>query len=207
MEQIQEVLVEIIHTETDSFFDYEIVNIKEEQLEDHYSGFSCMIDAVNKKVRLHFKLDISNNTLIYPKGIEMNLHSFINDEKINVMTYPIENIIAEKYETTLDRGEFNTRMRDLFDVHYLFVENHHLLDDKLLAQTIIEVSKNRNTYDNLLNFDELLNELFESKVFNDSFNRYKKNNYVYKDESLIDIFETFKKINELVQKEIHKKKS
>ena len=42
----------------------------------------------------------------------------INDQNINVMSYPLENIIAEKFETTLDRGEFNTRMRDLQKTGY-----------------------------------------------------------------------------------------
>ena len=126
IEQVKEILNDIINTETESFFKYEISNIKEEQLDDHYSGFSCSIDAINGKSKLHLKLDISNNTLIYPKGIESHLKSFIDDEEIHVMTYPIENIIAEKYETTLDRGEFNTRMRDLYDVYFLFNGNHHL---------------------------------------------------------------------------------
>lgn len=133
-----------------------------------------MLEAINGKARLHLKLDISNNTLIYPKSIKNKLQSFIDDDDIEVMTYPIENIIAEKYETTLDRGVFNTRMRDLFDVYHLFKNTHHLIDEKLLAKTIIEVSKDRGTYDNFFEFDELLDELMESKIFNDNIERFKK---------------------------------
>ena len=180
------------------------MTIKEEQLDDNYSGFSCLIDAVYEKTRLHLKLDISNNTLIYPKGIESNLYSFVDGGLINVMTYPIENIIAEKYETTLDRGEFNTRMRDFFDIYYLFENTSHLIDHQLLVKTIIEVSKDRKTYDNLFNFDDLIDELYKSKIFKNNFDRYKKNNYVYKKETLEDIFTTFKKINRLIQSELKK---
>lgn len=202
IDQIKEILESIINTKIEKFFNYEIVNIQEEQLDDHYSGFSCMIDAVYEKTRIHFKLDVSNNTLVYPRSIETKLRSFVNEEDIKVMSYPIENIIAEKYETTLDRGEFNTRIRDLFDVHYLYKNNHHLINDKLLVKTIIEVSKDRNTYNNLLDFDELLRDLSKSKVFCDNFNRYKRNNHYY-DETLEDLFDTFRKINNLVQIELH----
>ncbi|RHM08122.1 nucleotidyl transferase AbiEii/AbiGii toxin family protein, partial [Amedibacillus dolichus] len=55
---------------------------------------------------------------------------------------------------------------------------------------------------NLLDFDELLRDLSESKVFCDNFNRYKRNNHYY-DETLEDLFDTFRKINNLVQIELH----
>lgn len=202
IEQIRVVIEEIINTDIEAFFDYEVISIREEQMDDHYSGFCCMIDAIRDKTRLHMKLDISNNTLVYPKGIDAKLHSFVDEDDIDVLSYSIENIIAEKYETTLDRGEFNTRIRDLFDVHYMFTNNRYIIEDALLSKTIIEVSKDRKTYNNLFNFEELIFELLESKIFNDNFKRYKKNNYVYKDDELIDIFSTFKQINELVQKEL-----
>lgn len=130
------IIEDICNTDADSFFKYEIASISEEQLDDHYSGYSCVLDAINGKAKLHLKLDISNNTLIYPNGIETKVHSFIDNDNIDVLSYPIENIIAEKYETTLDRGEFNSRIRDLFDVHFLYQENHHLIDDELLAKKL-----------------------------------------------------------------------
>lgn len=196
--QIRGIIEEIIETDIQSFFEYELISIKEEQVDDHYSGYSCLIDAVNNKTRLHLKLDISNNTLVYPRGIKTNLHSFI-DEDIVLMTYSLENIIAEKYETTMDRGEFNTRMRDLYDIHMLFVENHHLIDEELLAKTIVKVSIDRKTVNNLFIFDELLDDLVNSEIFISEFNRFMKNNYVYKEYKLSDIVEAFKSINDIVQ--------
>lgn len=205
IDEIRCIIEDICRTDTDSFFNYEIASISEEQLDDHYSGYSCLLDAINGKARLHLKLDISNNSLIYPKGIETKVHSFIDDDNIDVLSYPIENIIAEKYETTLDRGEFNSRIRDLFDVHFLYQENHHLIDDKLLAKTIIAVSKDRNTYDNLFDYDELIDELLRSEIFNKNFNNYKSKYYKHREETINDIFHTFGMINNLVQKELNNK--
>lgn len=205
IDEIRCIIEDICSMDTDSFFNYEIASISEEQLDDHYSGYSCLLDAINGKARLHLKLDISNNSLIYPKGIETKVHSFIDDDNIDVLSYPIENIIAEKYETTLDRGEFNSRIRDLFDVHFLYQENHHLIDDKLLAKTIIAVSKDRNTYDNLFDYDELIDELLRSEIFNKNFNNYKSKYYKHREETINDIFHTFGMINNLVQKELNNK--
>lgn len=99
----------------------------------------------------------------------------------------------------MDRGEFNTRMRDLYDVHMLFVENHHLIDEELLAKTIVEVSIDRKTVKNLFMFDELLDDLVNSEIFVGEFNRFMKNNYVYKEYKLNAIVEAFKTINDIVQ--------
>ncbi len=205
IDEIRCIIEDICSTNIDSFFKYEIASISEEQLDDHYSGYSCVLDAINGKAKLHLKLDISNNSLIYPKGIETKVHSFIDDDNIDVLSYPIENIIAEKYETTLDRGEFNSRIRDLFDVHFLYQENHHLIDDKLLAKTIIAVSKDRGTYDNLFDYDELIDELLCSEIFNKNFNNYKNKYYKHREENINDIFHTFGMINDLVQKELNNK--
>ena len=204
LNQITDIINTVLETECESFFTYQIASIREIQLDDHYTGFSCMIDAFKDNIRLHLKLDISNNTLIYPRAIENNLQSFIDeDNTINVMTYPIENILAEKFETTLDRGEFNTRIRDLLDVHYLYTYTRVLIDDETLAKAIVAISKDRNTVENLYQFEELIDELVQSRVFNDTFRRYVKNNYAYSEIELANIIETFSLIYDLVQKELY----
>ena len=198
-EEVEKMIHEIIETQTDCFFQYRMKSIKEEQLDDHYSGYSVMIEATRGKTRINLKLDISNNTLIYPNSLDYDLESFIDKEPIHIQTYPVENIIAEKYETTMDRGEFNTRMRDLLDIYFLFEENFHIIDKKILAETIIAVSKDRNTLDNLYHFDELLEDLRSSDIFKSNFNKYMQNYYPTKKITLENIFETFSKINRLVQ--------
>ena len=114
------------------------------------------------------------------------------------MTYPIENIIAEKFETTLDRGEFNTRMRDLFDVYLLMKEHENMIDKNLLAQTIMIVSKDRDTSDNIEEFDEIIDFLMDSSIFNENFRRYKEKQYPLLKVTLDDILEQFRKIYEMV---------
>jgi len=115
------------------------------------------------------------------------------------MTYPIESIIAEKYETALDRGEYNTRMRDLFDIYLLMSENAHLIDCEMLAKTIIEVSKDRDTLENLDYFDEIIENLKASKIFNTNFLRYKEKQYPDLDITLRKIFDQFYAINQKIK--------
>ena len=80
-----------------------------------------------------------------------------------------------------------------------------MIDDKLLAKTIITVSKDRDTYDNLFDYDELIDELLCSEIFNKNFNNYKNKYYKHREETINDIFHTFGTINDVVQKELNNK--
>lgn len=198
LEEMENILQTIVETKSESFFDYSIDRVIEAQIDDYYSGFIAQIIAKHANTLIKIKLDISNNTLIFPNALKYNFNSLFSTKKIELMTYPIENIIAEKYETTLDRGEYNTRMRDLFDVYLLMNANTYLIDQELLVKTIIEVSKDRDTLDNLKEFDDIVEILETSYIFNKHFQNYKEKQYPYMNVTLKEIFEKFKLINQMI---------
>ena len=197
VEEINNMITDIIEDITKSFFDYRIGDIKEGQSDDGYPGYSVSILALKGKTRLNLKIDISNNTLIYPEAIEHTFISLFSDKKINVCTYAVENIIAEKIETTLDRGIYNTRMRDLFDVYNLLTQKDISIDMNVLIDSFVNVSKSRNTLNNIYDYEELISELSESAVFKENFNRFKKIKEI-EDVSLEDIFTVFKDVIEKI---------
>lgn len=198
VEEINNMITDIIEEDiTKSFFDYRIGDIKEGQSDDGYPGYSVSILALKGKTRLNLKIDISNNTLIYPEAIEHTFISLFSDKKINVCTYAVENIIAEKIETTLDRGIYNTRMRDLFDVYNLLTQKDISIDMNVLIDSFVNVSKSRNTLNNIYDYEELISELSESAVFKENFNRFKKIKEI-EDVSLKDIFTVFKGVIEKI---------
>jgi len=199
IEEIRKILIEIIETETDSFFDYSLENIRRAQEDNQYSGFVAQIIAKCDNTRIIMKIDISNNTLIFPGALNSKLKSLFSNEILNLNTYTVENIIAEKYETTLDRGEYNTRMRDLFDIYLLLNENNHLIDNEMLAKTIIKVSENRDTLENLNDFDEIIKMLENSSIFNYNFQKYKEEQYPKSKITLSDIFEKFKVVDQMIK--------
>ena len=198
VEEINNMITDIIEEDiTKSFLDYRIGDIKEGQSDDGYPGYSVSILALKGKTRLNLKIDISNNTLIYPEAIEHTFISLFSDKKINVCTYAVENIIAEKIETTLDRGIYNTRMRDLFDVYNLLTQKDISIDMNVLIDSFVNVSKSRNTLNNIYDYEELISELSESAVFKENFNRFKKIKEI-EDVSLEDIFTVFKDVIEKI---------
>lgn len=200
--EMEKIVKKVLDTPTESFFEYELADIRPAQKDDENAGFIVSINARKENISLNLKIDVSNNTLIYPDVIRTTLPSMFNEEDIKLLSYPLENIIAEKYETTLDRGEFNSRMRDLYDIYFLMKDSSNLVDENLLADTIIKVSEERGTLDNLYEFEEILEELQESSTFRTAFKRHGEK-FGFEDITLNDVFETFREIQDFVERELN----
>ena len=200
--EMENIVKKVLKTPSDSFFEYELADIKQAQKDDENAGFIVSINARKDNISLNLKIDVSNNTLIYPDAIRTTLPSMFNEEDIKLLSYPLENIIAEKYETTLDRGEFNSRMLDLYDIYFLMKDSSQLVDKNLLADTIIKVSEERGTIDNLYEFEEILEELQNSTAFQSSFKKHGEK-FGFEDITLKDVFKIFREIHDMVEDKLN----
>ena len=80
------------------------------------------------------KLDLTTGDAITPREIEYIYPCIFSKEDIKIMVYPLETILAEKYETIIRRNITTTRMRDFYD---LYLKNKYIGD--LTSNKIIEV--------------------------------------------------------------------
>lgn len=194
-EEMLIIMEEIIKVSSEGLFDFRIKSIETSQIKNDQYGYVIKMIALFDNIRLDFKLDVSANTLIYPDAIQNHLKSFFVNEDIDIMSYPIENIIAEKFETTLDRGEANGRIRDVTDVYMLLKEHSLVIDYTLLMETVIKVSENRGTINNLFEYQNILNFLSSSEIFNQTFNDYVTKSNL-QNISLKDCFQVFYRLGE-----------
>ena len=80
------------------------------------------------------KLDLTTGDSIAPREIEYTYPCIFSKENIKIMAYPLETILAEKYETIIRRNITTTRMRYFYD---LYLKNKYIGD--LTSNKIIEV--------------------------------------------------------------------
>lgn len=62
---------------------------------------------------------------------------------VNVEAYSLETVLAEKFQTMIDLGTINSRMKDFFDVYMILKGNK--VDHELLKEAVVEVFANRGT--------------------------------------------------------------
>ena len=168
----------------------EIGNIREE---DQYGGFRVFLNVKVDTIRENFQIDIATGDPITPKPIVYKYRPILGDSYVNVWSYNIETVIAEKLETILRRAEANSRIRDYYDIYLIYTKgwNDVKIDD--LRKAIKKTFEKRNYIGNI---EEAIAILKDSEIIKNRWNTYKKK-YEYAND--IDYDEIMKCIEEIIK--------
>ncbi len=146
----------------------EVSNIREEE---QYSGFRVILNVKVDTIKENFQLDIATGDPITPKPIVYKYRPILGDSYVNVWSYNIETVIAEKLETILRRAEANSRIRDYYDLYLIYTKgwNDIKIDD--LRKAVYKTFEKRNYVGNI---DEAISILKDSKIIKNRWDSYKK---------------------------------
>ena len=89
-------------------------------------------------------MDIGFGDVITPRPVDMNYPTIFDEEDgIDILEYSLETVVAEKFQTMIERSILNSRMKDFFDLHRIL--SAHKFDDDTLRDAINATFKNRHT--------------------------------------------------------------
>ena len=74
-----------------------------------YANFRVHFFAKYGKINNPMKMDITTNDIIIPAAIQYKYNTIFDEGTIDVKSYNLESILAEKYETIIRRNIGNTR--------------------------------------------------------------------------------------------------
>ena len=156
---------------------FRLVRIESIRQEDEYGGLRISMLAQSGNIVVPFSIDVSTGDAITPQPIEMKLPSFFDGlSPVQVWSYNVETIVAEKIETILRRGVLSTRPRDFYDVHIL---THTLnLDYEVLKQAVQRTAQHRNSVENITRWREMMAVIEESPILQRHWEKY-RNNFPY----------------------------
>lgn len=168
----------------------EIGNIREE---DQYGGFRAVLNVKVDTIRENFQIDIATGDPITPKPIVYKYHPILGDSFVNVWSYNIETVIAEKLETILRRAEANSRIRDYYDLYLIYTKGWNDVKINDLRKAIEKTFEKRNYTGNI---EETVAILKDSEIIKNRWNLYKKK-YEYAND--IDYEEIMKCVEEIIK--------
>ncbi len=117
-----------------------------------YHGVRVRFKACLDSIRQQLTIDFGFGDSIYPAPQEMQFPNILTDTPTaSLLTYPLETVIAEKFQSMVDFAEQNSRMKDFFDVYNILM--NYTFDQGILAQAIQKTFLNRNT---VVNSDSIL---------------------------------------------------
>lgn len=193
-EQLYKVLKNILDTDVKDGVTFEIKNSKPIREDDEYGGLKYNILAKFDNIKVNLSIDIATGDVITPGEIEYNYKMMFEDKALKIMTYNIESIIAEKFQTIISRNVLNSRMKDFYDLYYLIKYSTFSKDDLRLA--IEKTFEKRNTDIKLINSN--ISVIQESDLLQDLWKTYSQKHKYTKDIKFEDIIETIKKISKLI---------
>lgn len=96
------------------------ISIEDSMNFQDYGGFKIKIPYSFVTSKEILQIDIGFNDVIYPHTITMAYPLFMNKSKsFSITGYPIEAYIAEKIHSIYSLGDFNSRMKDYYDLYKL----------------------------------------------------------------------------------------
>ena len=142
---IQEVFEEILNIDLCDGVTFKIISIKDIRLEDEYGGFRLNILSQFGNNKTYIAVELTTGDVITPREMKYNYNSIFEDKKIPLLTYTLETVLAEKFQSVITRGVFNTRQKDFYDIYVLMNFKKNDIDDNNLKQAIYNTFKKRET--------------------------------------------------------------
>lgn len=161
-ENVEKIINEILNVKIEDNIIFEIVDIKDIRQESEYGGFKINILAMLSTLKVYLAIELTTGDRITPREIEYNYNCIFENKKIPIFAYTLETVIAEKYQTIIDRDIYNTRMKDFYDIYVLLEENKEKIDLKNLVLAIKNTFEYRNTNLNINDIEEQLENMKKS---------------------------------------------
>ena len=200
-ERIKEIVEEIINISVDDGIKFEIKDISYIREEDEYENFRISLIANVGKIKNPMKHDLTTGDAITPREIEYTYPFIFSKENIKILAYPLETIVAEKYETIIRRNITTTRMRDFYDLYTLYKLKKDQIDYEILKEAIERTSNKRGSQEIIKDYEEIIDDIKEDSYLRSLWEIYiSENKYIgaLKFDKVVDVVITLSsRINEM----------
>lgn len=198
-ENISKILQEILEIYIDADIVYRLVKLERIRTEDFYEDFSATISCRYGKINTNLNIDITTGDIITPKEVQYFYEKILEEGSISILTYTIETIIAEKFETISSRNITTTRARDFYDLYMLYNLYKSKIDKNILKEAITLTSQHRNSYSLVLQNKEIVKLFYQSDSLKNLWAKYVQNNSYAKDISFNDTISIYEEIGSILE--------
>ena len=152
---------------------FEVKSIAPIRKDERYGGFCVRLDAIYDTIVTPLSIDVSTGDVITPEAVEYEFSGIFDEEiRIKMWGYNIESVMAEKVETILSRGIFNTRPRDFYDVYILGTTQRY--DKKIFLKALEATAIHRGSREQIIDKTGIIEKLSASEELIQMWEKYRK---------------------------------
>ena len=193
------VLNEILSINLKDGVKFDVVDITDIREDDEYGGNKYHIVGKLQSLKVNLEIDISTGDKVTPRELKYKYPLIFEDRTIMITSYNIETILAEKIETVLWRGVFNSRMKDFYDIYYFLTKLRKDIDINILKEAVNHTFTKRNSFEYLNDYEQIIDSIIGNerleKLWNIYSNKYKYANGININEILNLLKDIIKKLN------------
>jgi len=127
-------------------FDTKTLSTQEIIKEGNYSGIRVKVAARLGNIKQMMQIDIGFGDIVTPGPIEMEypiLMEIKDLEKPKLLAYSVETLLAEKFQAMIDLAEYNSRMKDFYDIYTILKTDEYNI--KILREAVANTFAKRKT--------------------------------------------------------------
>lgn len=172
-EAIRAALEQICSINMDDDIAFEIGSISPIREDDIYGGYRVMLTAKFDTLVTPLSIDVSTGDVITPYAIKYEFAEIFDAEKsYELWAYNIETVLAEKVETILRRGVFNTRPRNFYDTYVLATTQKY--DKEVFKEALKATAEHRGTTDKISDINGIIKNIADSTELKSMWEKYRK---------------------------------
>ena len=120
------------------------IKVEEISSDKEYNGVTVTVTAHLDTIVQPFSMDIGFGDIVVPEPQELDYPLLLDDmPEVSINAYSLETVVAEKFQTMIDRALANSRMKDFYDVYSILSSDK--VDKGILSDAIVSVFNNRGT--------------------------------------------------------------
>lgn len=155
---------------------FNIIDISDIRVDDEYGGNKYHLVGKLENSKVNLEIDISTGDTITPKELNFEYISIFENKKIYIESYNIETILAEKIETILRRGKYNTRMKDYYDIYFFLIKLRNEIDLETFKQALNITLLKREAVNYYKDYKQILKEILADSRVNNYWVTYRNKN-------------------------------
>ena len=197
-DNITNIMDEICNIEIDDNVTLKINKVELIREDDDYGGYRITFEAkYNNEMPVIRKIDITTGDKITYKEIEYSFTLMLEDRKIQIWSYNVETIIAEKFEAIVKRGVLSTRIRDYYDVYMLINTQNKIIDKKNLKDAITLTAQHRGTSEIIKDWKKIVEKIANDSKMRQQWKRYQKDNFYAEEIEYKELINAISKVGEI----------
>lgn len=196
-DKMLKVLNEILNINLKDGVKFDVIDITDIREDDEYGGNKYHIVGKLQSLKINLEIDISTGDKVTPRELKYKYPLIFENRTIIISSYNIETILAEKIETVLRRGVFNSRMKDFYDIYYFLTKLRKEIDINILKEAIDNTFYKRESFEYLNDYEQIIDSIIGNERIERLWYIY-TNKYKYANG--IDINEILNLLKDIIKK-------